>query len=193
MKGGYTLTPENKKDPNSAFYIVALSDAEREARLMKMPRPKESLFFKNGDQFKLGKITDIDGKKIDLKNNVGKITVVNFWFVNCPPCRSEIPDLNNLAKKYGSDSVRFVAIALDDRYKLREFLKSMPFDYNIIDEGRIYAERYGVKAFPTHLILDQEGKVYFHTTGLSTNTVYWLEKTIKELMNKPVNTSIASQ
>src|SRR5919112_2367260 len=70
MKGGYTLTPENKKDPNSAFYIVALSDAEREARLMKMPRPKESLFFKNGDQFKLGKITDIDGKKIDLKNNV---------------------------------------------------------------------------------------------------------------------------
>jgi len=34
------------------------------------------------------------------------------------------------------------------------------------------------------VIINQEGKVYFHTTGLAINTVYWLKKSIKELLSQ---------
>jgi hypothetical protein len=38
--------------------------------------------------------------------------------------------------------------------------------------------------YPTHVIVDAEGKVYFHTSGLAVNTVYWINKSIKELLAK---------
>ncbi|RYF78102.1 MAG: TlpA family protein disulfide reductase [Chitinophagaceae bacterium] len=192
MKGGHVIRAENKDDPNTAFYLVRLTQEEKEARLAKVPAPKESKFFKNGEKFNLGKMSDIKGNKIDLKDNKGKITVVNFWFINCPPCRMEIPDLNELVTKYASDSVRFVAIALDDKYSLEDFLRTMPFNYHIVDDGRSLAQQYGVQSYPTHVVIDQESKVYFHTTGLSINTVYWLDKCIRELKNKAAQTSTAS-
>jgi hypothetical protein len=41
-----------------------------------------------------------------------------------------------------------------------------------------------VRLYPTHVILDTEGKVYFHTSGLAMNTIYWIKKSIKELLVK---------
>ncbi|MDQ6610643.1 MAG: TlpA family protein disulfide reductase [Bacteroidota bacterium] len=191
MKGSYALKAEDKDDPNTAFLLVRLTDSEKESRLGKMPPPDESKFFRKGEKITLGKVADINGNKLDLKNNAGKITVINFWFINCPPCRMEIPDLNDLADKYGSDSVRFVAVALDEKYALEKFLQDMPFRYHVIDNGGFLAQDYNIRSFPTHVILDQQGKVYFHTTGLSVNTVYWMEKCIKELLH-PAITTIAS-
>jgi thiol-disulfide isomerase/thioredoxin len=193
MKGGHVLKPEKKGDANTDFYLVRLSDEEKEARFAKMPAPKESTFFKKGQKFNMGKVKDIEGNKIDLKDNQGKITVINFWFINCPPCRMEIPDLNILVEKYASDSVRFVAVALDGQYELEEFLKTMPFKYKIIDDGRYLAQGNSIQSYPTHVVIDQEGKVYFHTTGLATNTVYWIEKCIKELQNKAGSVSASIQ
>lgn len=184
MKGGHVLKAENKDDPNTAYYLVRLTKEEKEARFARMPAPKESKFFRKGEKFNLGKVTDITGKEINLKENGGKITVINYWFINCMPCRLEIPDLNALVTKYASDSVRFVAIALDDAESLEKFLKMMPFNYQVVDDGRYLAQQHSVQSYPTHVIIDQEGKVYFHTTGLSTNTVYWIEKSIRELVNK---------
>jgi thiol-disulfide isomerase/thioredoxin len=154
-----------------------------------MPLPKGTRFFKTGEKFNLGKVTDMRGSKIDLKDNRGKITVINFWFVNCTPCRMEIPELNKLVSKYAPDSVRFIAIALDEKFALEGFLKSVPFDYKIIDNGRYLAQKYGVQSYPTHVVVNQEGKVHFHTTGLSANTVYWLDKSIKGLLGKTVTPS----
>lgn len=182
--GDYILKPEKTADPNTAFVLVHLSEEEKEARLAKMPPPRESNYFKKGAKFSLGKVTDMAGNKIDLKNNAGKITVVNFWFINCQPCRTEIPELNKLVEKYGADSVRFVAVALDEKSELQNFLKLFPFAYSIVDGGRYVAEGQGVRSYPTHVIADREGKVYFHTTGLSSNTVYWMEKCIRELLAK---------
>jgi hypothetical protein len=58
----------------------------------------------------------------------------------------------------------------------------MPFNYTIIHEGRYLSDKYGIKSYPTHVIVDTEGKVYFHTSGLATNTVFWLKKTIDEIL-----------
>ena len=191
LKGGHTLKAENRNDANTAFYLVRLSNEEKEARFAKMPAPRESQSFKKGKKLNLGKVRDIQGNKIDLKENQGKITIINFWFINCPPCRMEIPDLNLLAEKYASDSVRFVAIALDQKHELEEFLRTTPFNYKIVDDGRYIAKGEGVQSYPTHVVIDQEGKVYFHTTGLAPNTVYWIEKCVKELLNK-TNTQTAA-
>ncbi len=97
----------------------------------------------------------------------------------------EIPALNDLVAQYKTNTaLQFIGIALDDKYRLDEFLKTMPFNYAIIDNGKYLAELYRIQSYPTHVIVDPQGKVYFHTTGLAQNTIYWLNKSIFELLNK---------
>jgi len=87
-----------------------------------MPKPRESPYFSTGKKISLFKSTDINNKKINLKDEKGKIIVLNFWFIDCAPCRMEMPDLNDLVEKYkGNDSVLFIAVALDTRSDIKDF------------------------------------------------------------------------
>ena len=187
-KGSYTLKPEDPANSQTAFYIIRLSEDEVEKRFASLPKPNESRSFRTGQKLKLPNLFDINGNKLELKDVQGKILVLNFWFINCPPCRMEIPDLNELVVEYKSnENVIFVGIALDDKAALKNFLKTSPFDYAIIDNGRFLADSYGVKSYPTHAIIDTKGKVYFHTAGLAMHTVWWLKKSINELLVSETN------
>ncbi|MEO5999760.1 MAG: TlpA disulfide reductase family protein [Chitinophagaceae bacterium] len=191
MQGDYYLWSVDKQNVNTDFLLIKLTEEQKNKRLEKMPKPRESAYFKTGIEFNPFKTKDINNNKINLKEEKGKIIVLNFWFINCPPCRMEIPALNEVVKTYkGNDSVKFIGIALDGREELKQFLKSFPFDYAIIENGRYLSERYGVRSFPTHVIINQEGKIFFHTSGLAMNTVYWLKKTIAELLSQ---SSVARQ
>jgi len=110
--------------------------------------------------------------------------VLNFWFVGCPPCRAEIPQLNKIVDKYkDSSNVVFIAVALDEAYAIKEFTQTTPFKYHIIDNGRYIAQgTYGISLYPTHVIIDKEGIVRFHTSGLAPGTITWINKTIDSLL-----------
>jgi thiol-disulfide isomerase/thioredoxin len=185
MQGDYIIKPVDRHNENTEFLLTRLTEQQKIERAEKMPKPRESDYFKTGKEFVAFKTTDINNKKINLKEEKGKIIVINFWFINCPPCRMEIPALNELVATFkGNDSIRFIAVALDDRADLQQFLKSFPFDYDIVDQGRYLADRCGIRSYPTHVIIDQQGKIYFHTSGLAMNTVYWIKKSITELLKQ---------
>jgi thiol-disulfide isomerase/thioredoxin len=168
----YKMSPEEK----------VLFDKRRLASMATSPRPALSKNFKDGEKFAAERITSIDGLKFDMKTDKDKIYVINFWFIDCPPCKQEIPELNELVNSYKDNpDVVFLAIALDEKYDLKKFIKTNPFLYNIV-EGRYYANKYNVKAYPTHVVVGKDGLVKFHTVGLASNTVYWINKTIKELL-----------
>ncbi len=166
----YRMTPQEK----------AISEQRKLANMVNLPRPMLSKAFTDGEKFKPERFTDINGEKFDLKKDNNKIYVINFWFINCPPCKQEIPELNELVEKYKDNTdVVFLAVALDEKYELKQFLKTTPFLYHIV-EGRFYADKYGVQSFPTHVVVGKDGLVKFQTMGLASNTVYWINKTIKE-------------
>jgi thiol-disulfide isomerase/thioredoxin len=177
----------NRDATAEEFIIYRLNDGEKavkierkRARMASMPEPVESTSFKKGSKFRFDKLYDINGNKFDFKKDTGSVVVYNFWFINCPPCKKEIPDLNQLAIKYEDKNVRFVGIALDDEYSLRKFLKISPFLYNIIADGRYLAQKHAVKSYPTHVVVGKDGLVKFSTVGLAFNTVYWIDKVIAE-------------
>lgn len=183
--GEYALRYQKEDNSFLIFKMTAeeklRADQRKEAMLGSAGKPRPSSAFKDGEKFIGYKFTDLNGNKYDLKASQGKVIVINFWFINCPPCKQEIPDLNELYIKYKENKdVVFLAIALDEKFELQRFIKSNPFLYNIVANGRYYAEKYNVTSYPTHLIVGKDGLVKFHTTGLAHNTVYWVEKTIKE-------------
>jgi thiol-disulfide isomerase/thioredoxin len=151
----------------------------------KMPKPAESTYFITGQMLKSFSAVDINGNKIVLNDLKGKVVVINFWFIECPPCRMEIPELNKIAVKYATDpGVVFVAIAMDDKDAVNKFIKTNPFGYRHIDNGKTFAGLYKINLFPTNIVLDKNGKVLFHSSGYAPNTPYWITKSIEEAKQK---------
>jgi thiol-disulfide isomerase/thioredoxin len=164
--------------------LYELSEKERSLRETNLPKPRESNFFKEGDVFPTFRERDINGNKYNLKELAGKVVVLNFWFINCPPCRREIPELNDVVKKYKDNKdVVFLAIALDQKADLEDFLKTSPYNYNVVDNGRFTAQKYNINLYPTHVVIDKQGKILFHTSGFSQSTVPWLKKSIEAGLN----------
>lgn len=179
-KYGVRILPDRK-----TALLVKYSSAEIKARFSKMPKPVESRFFRTGEKITPFREKDMLGNKFNLKELIGKVVVLNFWFINCPPCRMEMPDLNEMLEEYKMNpDVVFIAVALDSKYEIEDFLKSHPFAYHIIDNGRYIAQQYGINSYPTHVVVDRQGKVLFHTTGLATNTVQWVKQSIDEALVK---------
>ncbi|MDB5209631.1 MAG: TlpA family protein disulfide reductase [Sediminibacterium sp.] len=167
--------------------LYEFSEDEINKMLAAVPKPRESNFFKTGAGISSFKESDMNGNKYNLKELAGKVVVLNFWFINCPPCRQEIPHLNEMVESYkGNNDVVFIAVALDQKYELEEFLKTTPYNYNIIDKGRYIADQYGINLYPTHVVLNKQGKVIFHTSGFGMGTVAWLKKSIESGLNATV-------
>jgi thiol-disulfide isomerase/thioredoxin len=68
---------------------------------------------------------DADGKPKKLSDWRGKTVLVNLWATWCVPCRKEMPALDGLQQKLGSDKFEVVAINIDtrDADKPKKFLQ----------------------------------------------------------------------
>jgi peroxiredoxin len=183
--GDYTLLTAKNME-NTDYILKRLTPEEKKRIAASSPPPMESKYFTTGEKIKPFTDRDIKGNKYKLKDMQGKIIVINFWFIACAPCRQEIPELNEMVKAYASNpDVVFLAIALDGKPEIETFLEKTPFDYNIIEKGRYIIDQYGVKSYPTHVVIDREGIIRFHTSGLSRKTVSSVQKAIDDIIAKP--------
>jgi len=89
------------------------------------------------------------------------VVVLEFWETMCGPCVAEIPHLNKLAAEL--DPAKFQFISVDDHEDLKvieKFLaKKKMAGWVGIDTARTAFAWYGVKAMPTTIIVDGQGKI----------------------------------
>jgi len=126
-------------------------------------------------------VTALDGKQIDLGTLRGKLVVLNFWFIDCAPCRVEIPRLNQLVREFKprDKDIVFIAFALDKKEELQTFLRKQEFAYQIVAASEDLADKFGVSAFPTHIVLDREGRVEWKVAGEDEQTYEHLRRVIE--------------
>lgn len=128
--------------------------------------------------------TGLDGKVYDLSELRGKVVVLNFWFIGCAPCRVEMPGLNKLAAEFADKDVLFIGFATDGAEPLRKFLAEKRFDYKVIPESGGVAADYGVGSYPTHVIIDQQGRVAARLVGGSVDRHDDLRPLIQRLLDR---------
>lgn len=155
---------ENVFKPFAEYQKITMKELQAEL----MGGPVESNF-KIGAQLEDFDLEDMDGKRKKLSDYKGKVVLINFWFINCPPCRMEMPALNELKANYKGKNVEFISITFDEKKDIREFLKKIPFDFLIFPNAREIIEQYGILGFPTSVVLDREGKVVDSKMGGSMN------------------------
>lgn len=191
--GTYTVTAKKifyTKVPESTFSLDGFTVQTKEEqeqyianRKERSNRLKETANNQVGEESPKFSIRTIDGRKIKNKDLLGKVVVLNFWFTTCSPCKKEIPELNQLKKEFVGKDVEFIAVALDEEYKIASFLKGTPFNYEIVDSGSWLASRFEVSAYPSNIVIDKKGIIQFYKVGYSAD----IAKSISYQINKHLN------
>ncbi|MGI8467080.1 MAG: TlpA family protein disulfide reductase [Pyrinomonadaceae bacterium] len=122
------------------------------------------------------KVELLDGKIFSSPDLKGKIVVLNLWFVNCPRCVEEIKLLNKIVDDYGNNrDVVFIGLAINTRAELENFLEKNPFKYSIVpNAGDFMLFAFGERQkdgsyflpFPTHVVIDRDGRIISKTSGV---------------------------
>jgi peroxiredoxin len=102
----------------------------------------------------------------------GTVTVLNFWYASCPPCRAEAPALQALSKEFSADGVRFVGVnTRDEAGTAAAFASTFKLSYPSILDYKSAAVQLAFSAsippnaVPTTLVLDRKGRIAARILG----------------------------
>lgn len=102
----------------------------------------------------------------DLKGD--KPMIINYFASWCPPCRMEMPHFDKAYQKY-KDKINFVFVAGTDGQRetadtARDYIKQFSFRTHL-DLALNVAHTFGIRAYPTTIIVSKEGMVNRIITG----------------------------
>lgn len=133
----------------------------------------------------------LTGESYNTDSLGGKIIVVNFWFMNCGPCRAEFPALNKLVEEYKGKNVLFLGFTPDKASTLKpSFFEQNQFDFSIVPNAQNSAESFYITGYPTTYIVDQRGIIHqawigFVGSGMDKLAPYHMaKKAIDDLLAK---------
>ena len=107
------------------------------------------------------------GKSLNLKDQKGKVVVINLWAPWCPQCIDEMPEVNDLSRRFKDDpNVLILPVDID-----KDFSRSVPFMakhhyelqvYNVADD---MPPGFTGRGIPTTIIIDKTGKIVLRHEG----------------------------
>ena len=104
-------------------------------------------------------VSDLEGKKVSLRQFRGKPVLVSFFATWCPPCVEEMPSLELLARRLG-DKAKVLVVSVDeDEDALKQFFAKGTNTQVTRDESRAVPGMFGTSKFPESFLIGPDGKV----------------------------------
>jgi len=125
------------------------------------------------------KAKTLSGKTFDLTTYRGKIIVINFWGLKCPPCYEEIIELNILGKEYKSKNVVVISLMADSRDDVLKKIKTSGefyklykpqagnenIEFEVVPEAEQIISKFIIDGVPMNFIVDQQGIIKGFSNG----------------------------
>lgn len=125
----------------------------------------------NSEGLKIGskapdfELKTLTGETVKLSNLKGKKVMLNFWATWCPPCKAEMPEMEQFYKGAGKDIV-ILAVNIDPQLDVQGFINENGITFTIpLDEKDEVNERYRVLSIPTTYFIDSKGVIQNKYTG----------------------------
>ncbi len=128
-------------------------------------------------------LQDFKGKLINLSSLRGKVVILNFWKIDCPPCSVEKPILERVYRKYSNRGLDIVCVNLFDNHeKLRSYLSKTGFSFTLAYDpaGRLSIKPQKLaQGTRTNFIVNDRSEAIYEVPGVPTtylidrNGKYW--------------------
>jgi thiol-disulfide isomerase/thioredoxin len=101
---------------------------------------------------------------VSLKQNLGKVTLIDFWASWCAPCREENPNVVALYKELHGKGLNIISVSLDeDAAKWKDAIAKDKLTWiqvsNLKEMKDPIALQYNITQIPTTYLLDASGKI----------------------------------
>lgn len=104
---------------------------------------------------------DIDNKTISLNDLKGKVVFLNFWATWCPPCRAEMPSIDEMKKNFkNNDNIVFLFVDVDKKIEQStKYVKDKNLDLHVVMAKGDIPSTYLGNAIPTTVVLNKNGDI----------------------------------
>ncbi|MFC1928193.1 TlpA family protein disulfide reductase [Chloroflexota bacterium] len=128
-------------------------------------------------------LQNLEGQTISLSKFQGRPVLINFWAVWCPPCRAEMPHLQQIYEEWSGKGLVLLTINMGDSpSQVKEFLQSNKLSLPVLfDTKGDVANKYNIVAIPTSFFIDKDGIIQEKVVGAFPN-----KSTIEDLLKKIV-------
>jgi len=133
----------------------------------------------------------LDGQGFQLATLRGRVVLLNFWATWCIPCRSEIPELNNMHRDLESRGLSVVGVSTYDQAEgVRDFWKDIKQDYTVLLGDQSVESTFAVSGLPTTFILDREGRIRAKIVGERRRDTF--EAAVKPLLEETATAKVGN-
>lgn len=141
--------------------IAAADDISTKLNKLGLDTPKDSLPMID---FELNNLSGVKEKLSDYK---GKVIFLNFWATWCPPCKEEMPAMENMYKALKDEGFVIVAVDLaEEGVKVQKFVDDKGLTFPVLlDEKGQAGGIYGAQSIPTTYIIGRDGNIIGRAVG----------------------------
>ncbi|MEW6109329.1 MAG: TlpA disulfide reductase family protein [Nitrospirota bacterium] len=129
-------------------------------------------------------LQDINGRNVSLSKYRGKVVLLEFWAMWCPPCRATVPELVEIQNRYKSREFVILGVSVDNGqdliFKLSEFSKNYSINYPVLLGNEKISSSYNVRSIPASFLIDKNGRIINSYIGYIAN----FESEISEQIDK---------
>lgn len=120
-----------------------------------------SAVLKAGDKPPAFNLLGLDGSVHNSSDYGGKPLIINFWGTFCPPCRAEMPALQNVYEKWKGEGVQLIGINLsEDKLSVESYIRQVGVRFPILlDRNRQTEKQYGLRQYPTTFFVYPDGTI----------------------------------
>lgn len=125
-----------------------------------------------------------------LSDHKGKIIILHFWGIDCPPCRHELPSYNTFVKSHPEIVHIPLTILPNDPQALKQTQEALiqfraPDLPLILDEKSNIARFFNISGLPSTVFINKKGNI----VGQIIGTVDWQTPEVVSLILKTIETS----
>ena len=110
-------------------------------------------------------LVDERGEDVNFSEFQGKAIFINFWATWCPPCRAEMPFIEDFYKEFKEDMV-FVLVSNEDRSVIQKFRDKENYSFPIYQMRSRPPEAFQISnSIPLSFLIDGKGRIAVQKTG----------------------------
>lgn len=115
-------------------------------------------------------LSTLTGESVKLSSLRGKTVILNFWTTWCPPCKFEMPDMQQFYSDYKKNNIIIIGVNLTDNEsntkQVKDFTKQYKISFPILldTKGEI-RKQYKIITIPTTYIIDSNGIIAENVIG----------------------------